>query len=172
MARYRGPVCRHCRREGIKLFLKGERCYTDKCAVERRNYAPGQHGRTRSKFSDYGNQLREKQKVKRIYGILEKQCRKSFRKASRQRGITGENFLVLLERRLDNVVFRLGFASTRNEARQLVGHRHFLVNGKPTNIPSCVLKPGDTVELREKSRKVARITEAIESVERRGTPRW
>lgn len=172
MARYRGPVCRHCRREGIKLFLKGERCYTDKCAVERRNYAPGQHGRTRSKFSDYGNQLREKQKVKRIYGILEKQCRKSFRKASRQRGITGENFLVLLERRLDNVVFRLGFASTRNEARQLVSHRHFLVNGKPTNIPSCVLKPGDTVELREKSRKVARITEALESVERRGTPRW
>ena len=172
MARYRGPVCRHCRREGVKLFLKGDRCYTDKCAVERRNYAPGQHGRARSKYSDYGNQLREKQKVKRIYGILEKQCRKTFRKASRQKGITGENFLVLLERRLDNVVFRLGFANTRNEARQLVDHRHFLVNGRPVNIPSCLLKPGDIIELKEKSRKVSRIAESLESVEGRGIPRW
>ena len=172
VARYRGPVCRHCRREGTKLFLKGDRCYTDKCAVERRNYAPGQHGRARSKYSDYGNQLREKQKVKRIYGILEKQCRKTFRKASRQKGITGENFLVLLERRLDNVVFRLGFSNTRNEARQLVDHRHFLVNGRSVNIPSYILKRGDTIELKEKSRKVARITESLESVERRGIPRW
>jgi len=125
-----------------------------------------------SKFSDYGNQLREKQRVKRVYGILEKQCRKYFRKASRQRGITGENFLVFLERRLDNVVFRLGFASTRNEARQLVSHRHFLVNGKPVNIPSYSLKQGDTIELREKSKKITRITESLESVERRGVPRW
>jgi len=172
LARYRGPVCRLCRREGLKLFLKGERCFTDKCAVERRNYTPGQHGRIRSKYSDYANQLREKQKAKRIYGILEKQCRKYFRKASRQKGITGENFLSLLERRLDNVVFRLGFASTRNEARQLVSHRHFLVNGKMVNIPSCSLKPGDTVSLKEKSKKIARIVESLESVERRGVPRW
>lgn len=172
MARYRGPACRLCRREGLKLFLKGERCYTDKCAVERRKYAPGQHGRMRSKFSDYGNQLREKQKVKRVYGILEKQCRKNFRKASRQKGVTGENFLVFLERRLDNVVFLLGFASTRSEARQLVSHRHFLVNGKPVNIPSCLLKQGDTVELKNKSKKITRILESLESVERRGVPRW
>jgi len=126
----------------------------------------------RSKFSDYGNQLREKQKVKRIYGILEKQCRKYLRRASRQRGITGENFLVFLERRLDNSVFRLGFASTRNEARQLVSHRHFLVNGKPVNIPSYILKLGDTIEIKEKSRKITRIAESLESVERRGVPRW
>jgi small subunit ribosomal protein S4 len=126
----------------------------------------------RSKYSDYGNQLREKQKVKRIYGILEKQCRKYFRNASRQRGVTGDNFLVFLERRLDNVVFRLGFTSTRNEARQLVSHRHFLVNGKPVNIPSYIVKPGDTIELKEKSKKIARIVESLESVERRGVPRW
>lgn len=172
MARYRGPACRLCRREGLKLFLKGERCYTDKCAVERRSYAPGQHGRKRSKYSDYGNQLREKQRVKRIYGLLEKQCRKQFKKASRQKGRTGENFLVLLERRLDNVVFRLGFTSTRNEARQLVSHRHFLVKGKPVNIPSYLLELGDTIELKVKSRKIVRIIESLESVERRGVPRW
>ena len=172
MARYRGPECRQCRREGLKLFLKGERCYTDRCAIERRNYAPGQHGRMRSKFSDYGNQLREKQKVKRLYGILEKQCRRYFRKASSQKGVTGENFLSLLERRLDNVVFRLGFATTRNEARQLVRHRHFLVNGKLVDIPSYLLNPADTIEPKEKSRKMSRIVEALESVERRGVPRW
>jgi len=172
VARYRGPECRQCRREGLKLFLKGERCYTDRCAIERRNYAPGQHGRMRSKFSDYGNQLREKQKVKRLYGILEKQCRRYFRKASRQKGVTGENFLSLLERRLDNVVFRLGFATTRNEARQLVRHRHFLVNGKLVDIPSYLLNPADTIEPKEKSRKINRIVEALESVERRGVPRW
>ena len=172
MARYRGSICRQCRREGLKLFLKGERCYTDRCAFERRNYAPGQHGRMRSKFSDYGNQLREKQKVKRIYGILEKQCRLYFRRASRQKGVTGENFLALLERRLDNVVFRLGFATTRSEARQLVRHRHFLVNGKIIDIPSYLLKPSDTIEPKEKSRKIGRILESLEAVERRGVPRW
>lgn len=172
MARYRGPSCRLCRREGLKLFLKGERCYTDKCAVERKGYPPGQHGRTRSKFSDYGNQLREKQKVKRLYGVFEKQCRRCFVRASRQKGITGENFLFLLERRLDNVIFRLGFASTRREARQLISHRHFLVNGKRVNIPSYLLKPGDTIELKEKSRKITRIIESLEAVERRGIPRW
>ena len=156
----------------MKLYLKGERCYTDRCAFERRNYAPGQHGRMRSKFSDYGNQLREKQRVKRLYGILEKQCRRYFKKASRQRGATGENFLVLLERRLDNVVFRLGFATSRNEARQLIRHRHFLVNGKLVDIPSYLLNPADTVEPKEKSKGMARITESMEAVERRGIPRW
>ena len=172
MARYRGAECRLCRREGLKMFLKGSRCYTDKCAVDRRENPPGQHGRTRSKFSDYGNQLREKQKVKRIYGILEKQCRICFRKASHQKGVTGDNFLFLLERRLDNVVFRLGFATSRNEARQLVTHRHFKVNGSLVDIPSFLVKLGDIVEPKEKSKKVARITEAIESVDRRGVPRW
>lgn len=172
MARYRGAVCRLCRREGMKLYLKGERCYTDRCAFERRNYAPGQHGRARSKFSDYGNQLREKQRVKRLYGVLEKQCRRYFKKASRQRGATGENFLVLLERRLDNVVFRLGFATSRNEARQLIRHRHFLVNGKLVDIPSYLLNPADTVEPKEKSKGIARIAESMEAVERRGVPRW
>ena len=154
------------------MFLKGSRCYTDKCAVDRIENPPGQHGRTRSKFSDYGNQLREKQKVKRIYGILEKQCRLYFRKASRQKGVTGDNFLFLLERRLDNVVFRLGFATSRNEARQLVTHRHFKVNGSLVDIPSFLVKLGDIVEPKEKSKKVVRITEAIESVDRRGVPRW
>jgi small subunit ribosomal protein S4 len=156
----------------MKLYLKGERCYTDRCAFDRRNYAPGQHGRARSKFSDYGNQLREKQRVKRLYGILEKQCRRYFEKASRQRGATGENFLVLLERRLDNVVFRLGFATSRNEARQLIRHRHFLVNGKLVDIPSYLLNPADTVEPKEKSKAMTRIAESIEGVERRGVPRW
>ncbi len=172
MARYRGAECRLCRREGLKMFLKGSRCYTDKCAVDRKENPPGQHGRTRSKFSDYGNQLREKQKVKRMYGILEKQCRIYFRKASRQKGVTGENFLFLLERRLDNVVFRLGFATSRNEARQLVTHKHFKVNGRLVNIPSFLVKLGDIVEPKEKSKKVVRIIEAIESVDRRGVPRW
>ena len=172
VARYRGSICRQCRREGLKLFLKGERCYTDRCAFERRNYAPGQHGRMRTKFSDYGNQLREKQKVKRLYGVLEKQCRIYFRRASRQKGVTGENFLVLLERRLDNVVYRLGFATTRSEARQLVRHRHFLVNGKVIDIPSYLLKPSDTIQPREKSRTIGRIVESLEAVERRGVPRW
>ncbi len=140
MARYKDSVCRLCRREGMKLFLKGDRCYTDKCAVDRRAYAPGQHGQRRSKFSEYGVQLREKQKVRRIYGLLEKQFRSYFQRADRQKGVTGENLLILVERRLDNIVYRLGFTNTRNEARQLVRHGHFMVNGVKVNIPSYQVK--------------------------------
>lgn len=172
MARYTGAVCRYCRREATKLFLKGDRCHTDKCAVERRNYAPGQHGQGRMKVSNYGIQLREKQKVKRSYGLLEGQFRSYFEKADRMKGITGENLLVLLERRLDSVIYRLGFATSRNEARQLVRHNHFLVNGRKVNIPSFLVRPGDVVELREKSRQVARINEALDGVMRRGVPSW
>lgn len=172
MARYTGSVCRMCRRENMKLFLKGDRCYTDKCAVERRNYAPGQHGQGRIKVSDYGTQLREKQRVKRTYGLLEKQFRSYFVKADRMKGVTGENLLVLLERRLDSVVYRLGFASSRAEARQLVRHSHFLVNGRKVNVPSYSVRPDDVVELREKSRKIVRINEALDSVMRRGLPSW
>ena len=172
MARYTGSVCRMCRRENMKLFLKGDRCYTDKCAVERRNYAPGQHGQGRIKVSDYGTQLREKQRVKRTYGLLEKQFRSYFDKADRMKGVTGENLLVLLERRLDSVVYRLGFATSRSEARQLVRHSHFLVNGRKVNIPSYLVRPEDMIELREKSRKVVRINEALDGVMRRGLPSW
>ncbi len=173
MARYSGSLCRLCRREDLKLFLKGDRCYGDKCAFERRPYAPGQHGqRRRGKFSDYRMQLREKQKVKRIYGVLEKQFRRYYYRAERLKGISGTNLLILLESRLDNVVYRMGFASSRNQARQLVRHNHFLVNGKRVNIPSYQVKPGDVVEVREKSRKVAQILEAIETVVRRGVPEW
>ena len=172
MARYTKSVCRLCRRENLKLFLKGERCYTEKCAVDRRNYAPGQHGQSRKKFSDYGTQLREKQKVKRLYGVLENQFRNIFKEADRQKGITGEILLGLLERRLDNAVYRLGFANSRNEARQLVRHNHFLVNQCKANVPSYLLKPGDVIELREKSKKVVRILEALEGVARRGVPQW
>ena len=156
----------------MKLFLKGDRCYTDKCAVERRNYPPGQHGQGRIKASDYGTQLREKQRMKRTYGLLEKQFRGYFDKADHQKGVTGENLLVLLERRLDSVVYRLGFASSRAEARALVRQGHFLVNGRKVNIPSYVMRPSDVVELREKSRKVARINEALDSVMRRGLLSW
>lgn len=156
----------------MKLFLKGDRCYTDKCAVERRNYPPGQHGQGRVKASDYGTQLREKQRMKRTYGLLEKQFRGYFEKADHQKGVTGENLLVLLERRLDSVVYRLGFASSRAEARALVRQGHFLVNGRKVNIPSYVMRPSDVVELREKSRKVARINEALDSVMRRGLISW
>ncbi|MBN2333674.1 MAG: 30S ribosomal protein S4 [Deltaproteobacteria bacterium] len=170
MARYRESVCRLCRREGVKLFLKGDRCYTDKCAVDRRAYAPGQHGQRRSKFSEYGVQLREKQKVRRIYGLLEKQFRRYFQQADRQKGVTGENLLILVERRLDNIVYRLGFTNTRSEARQLVRHGHFLVNGRQVDIPSFQVKVGDVIELREKSRKVGRIVEALEAAGRRGLP--
>ncbi len=170
MARYKDSVCRLCRREGMKLFLKGDRCYTDKCAVDRRAYAPGQHGQRRSKFSEYGVQLREKQKVRRIYGLLEKQFRSYFQRADRQKGVTGENLLILVERRLDNIVYRLGFTNTRNEARQLVRHGHFMVNGVKVNIPSFQVKPGDVIELREKSRKVTRIVEALDAAGRRGLP--
>ncbi len=172
MARYTKSVCRLCRRENLKLFLKGERCYTEKCAIDRRNYAPGQHGQARKKFSAYGVQLREKQKVKRLYGILENQFSNIFKKADRQKGITGEILLSLLERRLDNTVYRLGFANSRNEARQLVTHNHFLVNQSRVNIPSYLLKPGDVIGLREKSKKVVRILEALEGVARRGVPQW
>lgn len=173
MGRYTGPVCRFCRREGIKLFLKGERCYTDKCAFERRPYPPGQHGpHARIKFSDYGIRLREKQKVRRIYGISEQQFRKYFEMADRQKGITGVNLLMLLERRLDNVVYRLGFASSRREARQLVNHGHILVNGRMVDIPSYLVRVGDVVEVKDKSREMDRVKAALEAVARRGIPSW
>jgi len=154
------------------MYLKGDRCYTDKCAIERRPYPPGQHGQGRVKFSNYGVQLREKQKVKRMYGLLESQFRGYYHRASAQKGKTGENLLQQLELRLDNVVFRMGFADTRNEARQLVRHGHFTVNGKRVNIPSFAVKPGSAVEVAEKSRKVLRISEALETVDRRGVPQW
>ncbi len=172
MARYTGPCCRLCRRENMELFLKGERCFTDKCAIKRRNYAPGQHGQSRVKVSPYGIQLREKQKVRRIYGILEKQFRGYFEKAERMKGVTGENLLFLLERRLDNIVYRLGFASSRTQARMLVRQGHFDVNGRKVDIPSYQVKIGDAVSLREKSRSVAAITESLEAVVRRGIPQW
>ncbi len=172
MARYTGPVCRLCRRETTKLFLKGDRCFTDKCAVERRAYVPGQHGQGRQKISDYGVQLREKQKVRRVYGILEKQFRGYYIKAARMKGVTGENLLSLLERRLDNIIFRLGFAASRKEARILVTHGHFNVNGRRVNIPSFVAKPGDMVELREKSRASLRFQELVSAMDRKGLPSW
>jgi small subunit ribosomal protein S4 len=156
----------------MELYLKGERCYTDKCAIKRRNYPPGQHGQARQKNSDYGVQLREKQKVRRIYGILEKQFRSYFEEADRQKGITGENLLFLLERRLDNIVYRLGFASSRTEARQLVKHSHFTLNGRKANIPSIQVRVGDVIAVREKSRKIVAITDSLEAVVRRGTPQW
>ena len=172
MARYFESVCRLCRRENLKLYLKGDRCYSDKCAVERRGYPPGQHGQGRAKFSNYGVQLREKQKVKRMYGLMEKQFRNFFSKADRQKGITGTNLLLLLERRLDNLVYRLGFANSRSEGRQLVRHSHFTVNGKKVNIPSYLVKVGEVIELCEKSRKIPKIGESLEAVARRGIPSW
>jgi small subunit ribosomal protein S4 len=172
LARYTESVCRLCRRENLKLFLKGERCYTDKCAIERRNYPPGQHGQKRPKFSEYSIQLREKQKLKRIYGLLEKQFRRTLTRASREKGITGEALLILLERRLDNVVYRLGFASSRAEARLLVRHGHILVNGKRVNIPSYFVRVGDEVSVKEQSRQMARVLTAMEGAQRRGVPEW
>lgn len=172
MARYRESLCRLCRSEGLKLFLKGDRCYSDKCAFERKGYVPGEHGQLRRKRTDYGVQLREKQKLKRMYGLLEKQFRGYFEKADRQKGITGTNLLIFLERRLDNMVYRLGLATSRNEARQLIKHNHFLVNGKKMNIPSYLVKVGEEIQVKEKSRKVGRIVEAIETVARRGIPQW
>ena len=172
MARYRGSECRLCRREGLKLFFKGDRCYTEKCAFERRGYAPGEHGQAGKKHSDHRVQLREKQRPKRMDGVLEKQFRGYFERADRMKGITGSNLLMLLERRLDNVVFRLGFAPSRNEARQLVRHSHFLVNGRKVNIPSYTVRKDDVVELREKSRKVLPILDSLETVARRGIPGW
>jgi len=173
LARYIGSVCRICRRENEKLFLKGDRCYSDKCAFDRRSYAPGEHGqRRRGKVSDYGLQLREKQKVKRVYGLSESQFRLFFVRADRQKGITGTNLLVLLERRLDNVLYRLGFVNSRNQGRQFSRHNHVLVNGKRVNIPSYLVKQGDVIEIREKSREVQAINDALETVERRGLPQW
>ncbi len=172
MARYTDSSCRICRRETMKLYLKGDRCYSDKCAVERRNYPPGQHGQGRGKFSDYGLQLREKQKIRRMYGLIEKQFKAYFKVADRQKGVTGTNFLTLLERRLDNMTYRFGFANSRSQARQLVRHSHFLVNGKKVNIPSYLLRPGDVVTVAEKSRQIGSITEAMEAMPRRGLPPW
>jgi small subunit ribosomal protein S4 len=172
LARYTDSVCRLCRREGLKLFLKGERCYTDKCAIERRNYPPGEHGQARPKFSEYAVQLREKQKVKRMYGVMERQFRRYFALSERSKGITGEILLQLLERRFDNMIYRMGFATSRAEGRQLVRHGHFAVNGRKVNIPSALLKPGDVVSVREASRKMTRIQEALAQAEHRGTPEW
>jgi small subunit ribosomal protein S4 len=173
MARYSGPVCRLCRREGMKLFLKGERCYTEKCAIEKRNFAPGQHGKSRKqKLAGYGIQLREKQKVKRIYGVLEDQFRRYFEAAERQRGITGETLLQLLERRLDNVIYRLGLATSRPQARQLVRHGHFSVNGRKVDIPSYSVRAGDVIAVRPTSQQNPTIAHAIEEVKGRGIPGW
>lgn len=171
MARYTGPVCRLCRREGQKLYLKGDKCYTDKCPVARRNYAPGQHGQARKKLTEYGLQLREKQKVRRFYGIQESQMKKYFEMADKMKGITGENLLKILELRFDNVVYRMGFASSRAEARQLVRHGHFLVNGKKVDIPSYMMKVGDVVEIKEKSRSSVKFKELIEN-HRGNTVSW
>ena len=173
MARQTGASCRLCRRENLKLFLKGDRCYGDKCAFERRPYAPGQHGQRRGgKLSDYQLQLREKQKVKRIYGVLERQFRRYYYQAEKQKGITGTNLLVFLERRFDNTIYRMGFANSRNQARQLIRHNHFLINDKRVNIPSYSVKVGDTVEVKEGSREATSIAEAMETVVRRGIPNW
>jgi small subunit ribosomal protein S4 len=172
LARYSGALCRICRREGEKLFLKGDRCYTEKCAIERRQYPPGQHGQRRSKLSDYGVQLREKQKVRKIYGLLEKPFRTAFGRAERKKGVTGEVLLQLLESRLDNVVFRMGFAPNRNSARQLVTHGHFLVNGRKVDIASFAVRVGDVVELKEASRNIVIINDNISKMEHRGVPVW
>jgi len=172
MSRYVGSVCKLCRREGEKLFLKGLRCYSDKCSIERRPYPPGVHGQRRSKISDFGVQLREKQKLKRIYGIQEKPMRNLFDSATRMRGVTGENLLSLLERRLDNIVYRIGFAASRKEARQMVKHYHFSVNGKKANVPSMTLKVGDVVELRNGSQSIVKITSGLETYSMREVPAW
>jgi small subunit ribosomal protein S4 len=173
LARYRDSSCKLCRRENLKLYLKGDRCYGDKCAFERRAYAPGQHGQRRGgKVSDYRVQLREKQKVKRIYGLLEKQFRGYYYRADRRKGVTGTNLLIVLESRLDNIVYRMGFAASRKQARQLVRHDHFTVNDKKVNIPSYLVKPGDQIGVKEKSKKVPQVIEAIETVVRRGIPDW
>ncbi len=172
MARYTGAKCRLCRREGAKLFLKGDRCFTDKCAYERRPYAPGQHGRIRKKMSDYAVQLREKQKVRRMYGILEEQFRAYFHRADMKKGVTGDNLLIFLERRMDNVVYRMGFANSRNQARQLVRHGVFTLNGHRVTVPSIQVKPGDVVGIREQNRNSPIIKEAQQVIARRGCPAW
>ncbi|MDP3048509.1 MAG: 30S ribosomal protein S4 [Thermodesulfovibrionales bacterium] len=172
MARYTGPLCRVCRREGDKLFLKGDRCFTEKCSVERRKYPPGQHGQRRTKISDYGIQLREKQKTRKSYGIFEKQFRIYFHEAERRKGTTGELLLQLLERRMDNAVFRMGFAINRREARQFITHGHFTVNGRAVSIPSYLVKAGDVIEVREKSRKIPSLADNMSRLENRGIPAW
>jgi small subunit ribosomal protein S4 len=174
MARYTDPSCKLCRREKQKLFLKGAKCYSEKCPIEKRNYPPGQHGMgRRSKISEYGIQLREKQKVRKLYGMLETQFRNTFEKASRMRGITGDNLVKLLERRLDNVVYRLNLAPSRKSARQLILHRHILVNGKSVNVPSYLLSPGDTIQLKEKSRKLEIVHESLKRTRGdSGVPTW
>jgi small subunit ribosomal protein S4 len=172
VARNLDPKCRQCRREGEKLFLKGEKCFTDKCAIERRNYAPGQHGQKSTRLSDYGVQLREKQKLRRIYGILERQFHNNYQLADKQRGITGENLLQLLECRLDTVSYRMGFGASRSEARQIVRHNGILVNGHRVNIPSYQVKPGDVIEVAEKAKNHLRIKAAVEAAEQRSFPDW
>ena len=172
MARYTGPVCRLCRREGMKLFLKGDRCYTKKCAIEKGRVTPGQHGQSRKKVTEYGLQLREKQKTKRIYGMMENQFKLTFNKAERQKGVVGENFLVLLERRLDNAVYRLGLASSRSEARQLVRHNHFTLNGHKANIPSMTIKVGDVIAVKSKSKDSPKFKEIKELAATKTIPSW
>ncbi|RJQ39825.1 MAG: 30S ribosomal protein S4 [Nitrospiraceae bacterium] len=172
MARYTGPLCRVCRREGDKLFLKGDRCFTEKCSVERRKYPPGQHGQRRTKISDYGIQLREKQKTRKSYGLFEKQFRICFHEAERRKGATGELLLQLLERRMDSAVFRMGFAINRREARQLITHGHFTVNGRAVSIPSYLVKAGDVIEVKEKSRKIPALADNMTRLENRGIPAW
>ncbi len=172
MAKYRGPVCRLCRREGEKLFLKGSRCMTEKCAIERRSYPPGQHGQGRPRTSDYSLQLREKQKLRRIYGLQERQFRGVFERAERQTGVTGEALLRLLETRLDNVAYRLGFGASRREARQLVSHGHLTINGRKINVAGALVRAGDVVAVRERSRNLVSIQAALDSVEGRGIPEW
>lgn len=172
MARNLDPKCRQCRREGEKLFLKGEKCMSDKCAIERRNQAPGQHGAKQTRLSDYGTQLREKQKIRRIYGVLERQFRLTYFEADRRKGVTGENLLQILESRLDSVAYRMGFSASRNEARQVVRHNGILVNGKRVNIPSYQVKPGDVVEVAAKAKSHLRVKAAAEAAEGRGFPEW
>lgn len=172
MARYIGPACRLCRREGTKLFLKGTRCISEKCAIDRRAYPPGQHGQTRARVSEYRTQLREKQKLKRIYGLLERQFRLYFYKADRKKGVTGDNLLSLLESRLDNVVYRLGFASSRKQSRMLIRHNHFSINGKTVNIPSYLVNLGEVIEVREKSRALLPVQSALEVSGGREVPSW
>lgn len=172
MARYTDAVCRMCRRQGTKLFLKGDKCFTPKCPVERRSYAPGEHGQRRRKVSEYGVQLKEKQKIKNIYGVLERQFRKGFEEAERRPGITGENLLQLLEMRLDNIVYRFGWADSRSQARQLVRHGHFKLRGRKTNIPSAQVKPGDVVSVREESREKEYFQTVITTMAKKSVPKW
>ena len=172
MARNLDPKCRQCRREGEKLFLKGDKCFTDKCAIERRNYPPGQHGQKNSRLSGYGVQLREKQKLRRIYGLLERQFRNTYQDADQQKGVTGENLLQALESRLDNITYKMGFGASRSEARQIVRHNAILVNGKRVNIPSYQLRPGDIVEVAAKAKEHLRIKAALEATSGRGYPEW